>query len=130
MKSSGGITIVEAVVSILIAGFVLVGMLNLYSLGAVQSNIVKHKIGAANFAQLKIEGQIDTKYGNIIPGTFSEVIQIDTGKTGNTNDDINGTMVTNIIPISEGYKVRVTVSWNDYYGAMSEVMETIITSYE
>ena len=129
---SNGLTIFEVVVSMVIVGFVLVGMIQLYSLGAVQSSITRHKLMAVNLAQAEIESLISASYESINPGNYpvTKTVKIDTGKTTADTDDINGTMVTNIIPISEGYKVRVTVSWNDYYGAMSEVMETIITSYE
>jgi len=136
MKSySKGITIIEAVISMMIAGFALVGMLRLYSLGAIQSSIVRHKVMSINIAQAEIEGLINKGYEvitqeisqSIYPKT--QIVKIDTGKTDNTDDDINGTMITNISGIIEGYKVTATISWNDYYGPVNEIAESIITSY-
>lgn len=132
MKSySKGLTIFEVVVSIVIVGFIVVGMLQLYSSGAIQSSIVRHKLMAANLAQAEIESLINVSYEgiNIINYPMSKTVKIDTGKTSNTADDINGTMITSISNVSEGYKIIVTVSWNDYYGAMNEVMTSTVTSY-
>jgi type II secretory pathway pseudopilin PulG len=132
MKSNRkGITIIEVVVSIVIVGFVLVGMLQLYSVGAIQSNIARHKAMAANIAQLEIESLVSATYEGI---TFSDypvtkAVKIDTGRTNNASDDINGIVVIGLANVSEGYKVTATVSWNDYYGAVSEVMTSTITSY-
>jgi hypothetical protein len=127
---SKGLTIIEAVVSIMIVGFSLVGMLQLYSVGAIQANITRHKVMAVNKAQEEMEFRISLGFDATNPGIYSDIVKIDTGKTNNTSDDINGTMVTNIVSVSEGYKVTVTVSWNDHYGAMSEIAESMITSYE
>ena len=130
-KISSGLTILEVIVSVLIAGFVLVGMLHLYSLGAIASNLSRHKLMALNIAQAEVESLINTSYASINLSNYPKVqtVKIDTGKTGNAGDDINGAMTTNISPITEGYKVIVTVSWTDYYGAMNEVLESTITSY-
>lgn len=124
-------TIIEAVISIMIAGFVLAGILRLYSLGAVQSNIARHKVMAVNIAQAEIETLVNASYENInISGyPVTKNVKIDTGRTDNVNDDINGTMVISISDTGEGYKVTVTVSWNDYYGMITEVMTSVITSY-
>ena len=128
---SKGLTIFEVVVSIVIVGFIVVGMLQLYSLGAIQSSIVRHKLMAANLAQAEIESLISASYEsiNMINYPMSKTVKIDTGKTSNTADDINGTMITSISNVSEGYKIIVTVSWNDYYWAVNEVLESTITSY-
>jgi len=124
-------TIIEVVVSILIVGFVLVGMLRLYTLGAIQSNITRHRLMAANLAQAEIESLRNSSYEGISPGSYplTQSVKIDTGKTGNSSDDINGTMRTVVSTIPEGYKIIVTVSWNDYYGVVNEVVESTITSY-
>ena len=126
-----GISILEVVVSIMIVSFVLVGMLHLYSLGAIQANLARHKVMAINIAQAEIESLINVSYEGINFGSYpvTKTVKIDTGKTGSTGDDINGTMVTTIVTTSEGYKVTITVSWNDYYGAMNEVAESTIASY-
>lgn len=132
MKSfSRGITIIEAVVSIMIVGFVLVGMLRLYSLGDVQSVLSRHKIMAINIAQAELEFLINASYEEININSYpvTKTVKIDTGKTNTTSDDIDGTMITSISSISEGYKVTATISWNDYYGQMSEVVTSTITSY-
>jgi hypothetical protein len=137
MKSyNKGITIIEVVVSMIITGSVLVGMLHLYSVGAIQSNIVRHKVMAVNITQAEIEGLINKGYetidsevkkGTIYPKT--QDVKIDTGKTGNASDDINGTMITNISKVNEIYKVTVNISWSDYYGTVNEVLESTIASY-
>ena len=127
---SKGITILETVISIIIVAFVLIGMLQLYSYGAILSSIAKHKASAMNLAQSRIEEEIDKLYSDITAGTTTRQVKIDTGKTGSTGDDINGTMTTAISSVSEGYKIIVTVTWNDYYGALNEIMESTITSYE
>ncbi|MCX5693092.1 MAG: type II secretion system protein [Candidatus Omnitrophica bacterium] len=126
-----GITIIEVVVSMMIAGFVLVGMLQLYSLGAAQSNLARHKVMAVNIAQAEIESLVSATYEGITLSNYpmTKTVKIDTGKTDNASDDINGTMITSISNVSEGYKVTVDISWTDYYGAMSEVLTSTITSY-
>lgn len=132
MKSCNkGMTIIEVVVSMMIAGSVLVGMLRLYSLGAAQSNLARHKIMAVNIAQAEIESLISATYEGINLNNYpmTKAIKIDTGRTGNANDDINGTMVTSIYSVNEAYKITAVVSWADYYGAMSEVVTSTITSY-
>jgi type II secretory pathway pseudopilin PulG len=128
---SRGMTIIEAVVSIMIVGFVLVGMFRLYSLGDAQSVLSRHKIMAMNIAQAEIESLISVSYEGIDSSSYpvTKTVKIDTGKTNATGDDINGTMITSISSIDEGYKATATVSWNDYYGQMNEVVTSIITSY-
>lgn len=125
-----GMTLIEAIVSIFIVTFMLVGMMRLYSLGRIQSVIARHKIMAINQAQAEIEGLKNTPYNYISIGTFTQTVIIDTGETDSTSDDITGTMLTEISSIDEGYKLIVTVSWNDYYGAQSEILESSITSYQ
>lgn len=132
MKSCNkGMTIIEVVVSIMIVSFVLVGMLRLYSLGAAQSNLARHKIMAVNIAQAEIESLISATYEGINLSNYpmTKAVKIDTGRTGTANDDINGTMVTSISSVNEAYKITAVVSWTDYYGAMSEVVTSTITSY-
>jgi Tfp pilus assembly protein PilV len=126
-----GLTIFEVVVSMVIVGFVLVGIIRLYSLGAVQSSITRHKLMAVNLAQAEIESLISASYENISTGNYpvTKTVKIDTGKTAAASDDISGTMVTNVASVSEGYKITVNVLWNDYYGAMSEVVTSTMTSY-
>ena len=126
-----GLTIFEVVVSMVIVGFVLVGMIRLYSLGAVQSSITRHKFMAVNLAQAEIESLISASYESINTGNYpvTKTVKIDTGKIVAASDDISGTMITSIANISEGYKITVNVSWNDYYGAMSEVVTSTMTSY-
>lgn len=126
-----GLTIFEVVVSMVIVGFVLVGMIQLYSLGAVQSSIARHKLMAVNLAQAEIESLISASYEGINTGNYpvTKTVKIDTGKTAAASDDINGTMITSVASVSEGYKITVNISWNDYYGVMSEVATSTMTSY-
>jgi Tfp pilus assembly protein PilV len=126
-----GLTIFEVIVSMVIVGFVLVGMIQLYSVGAVQSSIVRHKLMAVNLAQAEIEAIISASYESINTGNYpvTKTVKIDTGKTAAASDDISGTMITRVASVSEGYKITVNVSWNDYYGAMSEVVTSTMTSY-
>lgn len=126
-----GLTIFEVVVSMVIVGFVLVGMIRLYSLGAAQSSIIRHKLMAVNLAQAEIESLISASYEGINIGNYpvTKTVKIDTGKTAAASDDISGTMITSVASVSEGYKITVNVSWNDYYGAMSEVVTSTMTSY-
>ncbi|MBU1853488.1 MAG: prepilin-type N-terminal cleavage/methylation domain-containing protein [Candidatus Omnitrophica bacterium] len=131
-----GITLIEVLVSIFIVSFMLVGMMRLYALGQIQSVITKHKIMAINLAQAEIENLKNTGYEAITPllstsppiYPLTQTVIIDTGEIAATTDDINGAMVTDISSISEGYKVIVTVSWTDYYGVITEVLESIIAS--
>jgi len=126
-----GLTLIEVIVSIFIVSFMLVGMVRLYSLGRIQSVIARHKVMAINLAQAEIENLKNTAYEGITLANYplTQVVAIDTGETAGVNDDLYGTMVTNISTISEGYKIIVDISWNDYYGAMSEILESTITSY-
>jgi hypothetical protein len=86
---------------------------------------------AVNLAQAEIESLISASYENISTGNYpvTKTVKIDTGKTAAASDDISGTMVTNVASVSEGYKITVNVLWNDYYGAMSEVVTSTMTSY-
>jgi prepilin-type N-terminal cleavage/methylation domain-containing protein len=126
-----GLTLIEVMVSIFIVAFMLVGMVRLYSLGSIQLEIIRHKMMAVNLAQAEIENLREVSYEGITLSNYplTQTVKIDTGRTSAVNDDINGTMVTQISSISEGYKVIVSVSWNDYYGAINEVLESTVTSY-
>jgi prepilin-type N-terminal cleavage/methylation domain-containing protein len=130
MKSRG-LTLIEVMVSIFIVAFILVGMMRLYSLGSIQLEIARHKMMAINLAQAEIENLRNSSYEGITLSNYpiTQTVKIDTGRTSSINDDINGAMVTDISPISEGYKIVVSVSWTDYYGAMGEVLESTLTSY-
>ncbi|MBU1062235.1 MAG: prepilin-type N-terminal cleavage/methylation domain-containing protein [Candidatus Omnitrophica bacterium] len=127
-----GITLIEVLVSIFIVSFMLVGMMRLYALGQIQSVITKHKVMAINLAQAEIENLKNFTYEEITPMLssypLSKTVTIDTGETSATSDDITGTMVTDVSSISEGYKIIVTVSWTDYYGVITEVLESTIAS--
>ena len=126
-----GITLIEVIVSIFIVAFMLVGMIRLYSLGNIQSVIARHKTMAINLAQAEIEDLKNTSYEGILLASYPLVkqVKIDTGETAGTTDDIDGVMVTEISAISQGYKVIVNISWSDYYGIITEVLESTITSY-
>lgn len=126
-----GISLIEVIVSIFIVAFMLVGMMRLYPLGSIQAGIARHKVMAINLAQAEIENLKDTTYENIPLAAYplTQTVKIDTGKTGGSSDDINGVMITQVSAITEGYKIIVTVSWNDYHGAISEVLESTITPY-
>jgi len=131
MNRSKGITLIEVIVSIFIVAFMLVGMLRLYSLGNIKTAISRHEVMAVNLAQAEIENIRNTSYENIVLSNYplTQTVKIDTGENAGVADDINGTMVTQISAITEGYKIIVNVSWNDYHGAVSEVLESTITSY-
>ncbi|MFA4990959.1 MAG: prepilin-type N-terminal cleavage/methylation domain-containing protein [Candidatus Omnitrophota bacterium] len=126
-----GVTLVEVMVSIFIVSFLLVGMMRLYSVGAIQSTLAKHRVMAANLAQAEIEGLRNTSYEDMVPADYplTQTVKIDTGTAAAAADDINGTMVTNIYAVAEGYKIVVNITWNDYYGPITEVLESTITSY-
>lgn len=125
-----GLTLIEVVVSIFIIAGILIGMIALFSLGSIQSAIARHKISAINIAQAKLEELKEAGYSSIIPGSFptQESVRIDSGKTDRASDDLNGIMRTEVSTITEGYKIVVTINWTDYYGEMSEVLETTIAS--
>ncbi len=131
MNRNKGITLIEVMVSIFIVAFVLVGMMRLYSLGGIQAAISRHKAMAVNLAQAEIENIRETTYENILLSNYpvTQTVKIDRGETDAAVDDIDGTMVAQISAISEGYKIIVTVSWNDYYGIVTEVLESSIASY-
>lgn len=126
-----GITLIEAIVSIFIVAFMLVGMMRLYSLGNIQTELARHKVMAINLAQAEIENLKNVSYEGIVLSNYplTQTVKIDTGETSATTDDIDGTMVTQILTITQGYKAIITVSWNDYYGGITEVLESTITSY-
>lgn len=126
-----GMTLIEVIVSMFIVAFMLVGMIQLYSLGNIQSVLARHKTMAVNLAQAEIEGLKNASYEGIVLADYpsTKQVKIDTGKTASTADDIDGVMVTEVSSISQGYKVIVNIFWNDYYGTTSEVLESTITSY-
>lgn len=126
-----GITLIEVIVSMFIAAFMLVGILRLHTLGRIQSEIARHKVMAVNLAQAEIEDLKNSSYEGIVLSNYptTQTVRIDTGETSASTDDINGTMITNISTINEGYKIIVSISWNDYYGTMTEILESTITSY-
>ncbi|MDP8230381.1 MAG: prepilin-type N-terminal cleavage/methylation domain-containing protein [Candidatus Gorgyraea atricola] len=126
-----GITLIEVIISIFIVAFMLVGMMRLYSLGGIQSAIARHKVMAMNVAQAEIENLRSASYENILLPNYplTQTVKIDRGPSAAVADDIDGTMITQILAITEGYKIIITVTWNDYHGAITEVLESTITSY-
>ena len=126
-----GMTLIEVIVSIFIVAFMLVGMIQLYSLGNIQAVLARHKTMAVNLAQAEIEDLKNASYEGIVLTDYpsTKQVKIDTGETASTADDIDGVMVTEVSSISQGYKVIVNVFWNDYYGTTTEVLESTITSY-
>lgn len=130
MKTQQGMTLIEVVVSIFIIASILIGMIALFSLGAIQSTLTRHKISAINIAQARLEELKEAGYKSINPGIFptQEGVTIDKGRTDSSSDDLNGIMRTGVSTITEGYKIIVTVSWVDYYGQISEVLETVIAN--
>ncbi len=131
MRAKSGLTLIEIIVSIFIVAFMVVGMLRLYSLGRIQSLISRHKIMAINLAQAEIENLKNTGYEDIILSNYplTQNVIIDTGETASVADDLNGTMITLVSVVDQGYKAIVTVSWNDYYGVINEILESTIISY-
>ena len=127
-----GLTLIEVLISIFIVSFMLVGMLRLYALGRIQSVITKHKVMAVNLAQSELEILKNFTYEQITPllsnYPLTQTVAIDTGETSAAADDITGTMVTGISSVTEGYKIVVTVSWLDYHGVITEVLESLIVS--
>lgn len=130
-KHYRGFTLIEVCVAVFIASLVLVGIIRLYSIGTIQSSVVRHKLMAVNLAQAEIENLRNMGYEGIELANYplTQIVKIDVGKDISSADDINGTMITTISNVTEGYKAIVTVSWNDYYGTMNEVMESLIVSY-
>ncbi len=128
---SRGVTLIEVIISIFIVAFMLVGMIRFYSLGNIQTTIARHKMMAMNLAQAEIENLKNTTYEGIVLSNYplTQIVKIDTGETSGTSDDVDGVMVTEISAINQGCKVIVNISWNDYYGTISEILESAITSY-
>jgi Tfp pilus assembly protein PilV len=126
-----GISLIEVMVSVFIAAFIFVAMMRLYSLGSIQTELARHKTMAINLAQAEIENLKNVTYENIDPAVYplTRIVKIDPGKTSQAADDMDGTMTTAVSSVAEGYKVIVTVAWNDYYGMISEVLESVIASY-
>ncbi len=130
MSLNKGITLIEVIVSIFIIGSVLIGMIALFSLGAVQSALSRHRNNAINIAQARMEELKEAGYDSINPGSFptQEGVIIDNGRTDGSSDDLNGIMRTELSTITEGYKIIVNISWTDYHGQINEVLETVIGS--
>lgn len=131
-----GLTLIEVVVSIFIVAFMLVGMMRLYSLGSIQSEIVRHKMMAINLAQAEIENMREIGFqaiqNAIIAGTYplNQPVTIDPGQTAAVVDDLNGVMRTDVDDnLPEGYRIMVRVTWDDYYGQIEEVLESTVVSY-
>lgn len=131
MRVEKGFTLIEVFVAVFIASIVLIGITRLYCLGSIQSTVVRHKMMALCLAQAEIENLKNMGYEGIKASNYplTQVVKIDTGRNDSALDDINGTMITNIINGTEGYKAIATVTWNDYHGTISEVMESLIVSY-
>ena len=126
-----GLTLIEVIVSIFIVAFMLIGMMRLYSMGKIQLEIARHKTMAVNLAQAEMERLRNLTYEGIDLTSYplTQTVKIDTGETTAATDDLNGTMITTISNIAEGYKIVITIFWTDYYGLIDEVLESTITSY-
>lgn len=138
-----GMTILEVLISIVVIGFVLAGILEGVRLA---SNIARHTIyttGAINRAQERVE-----EIKNTLTGSLANIANYDgqsgpvviySGSTNNTNDDINGTRSVDIIwRDATGYEVAspadaafaevsVNVAWDVLPAAYVETV-TVITN--
>lgn len=123
-----GLTLVETVVAILIAGIVLVGILEMFLLGASRLKMASNRTSAIALAQGELEYLRSKGYDNIDVASDSgaESVIIDEGKTAAVSDDINGTMTTQISQIGNAKRAIVTVNWTGPgYGDSSEIAETV-----
>lgn len=136
-------TILEVLISLVVAGLVLAGVLEGIRLA---SNIARHTIyttGAINRAQERVE-----EIKNALTGTLASIAGYDgqtgpvviySGSTTSTNDDINGTRSVDILwRDANGYEVatpagatfaevRVNVAWDVLPAAYVETV-TVVTN--
>lgn len=137
-----GMTIIEVLISVVVAGVVFAGVLQGIRLA---SNIARHTIyttGAINVAQEKVE-KIKNALSESLEDSIArydgkeEDVAIYSGSTARTNDDVNGTQSVDIIwrdadgeevddPLDAAFaEVRVNVSWDVLPGAFVETVDVI-----
>lgn len=129
-----GLTLVEAIVSVLILGITVGAMLGVFMIGRYSVTKGKDYIEAMNLARARMEWIKAQNYADLNRGTASvtaaypylastESVTIDVGRDidndgifDNDGDELIGTRITQVEPIGspeEYLKVTVTVSWTE-----------------
>ena len=93
LYGSKGITLVEALVSILILGITLVAMLGTFIMGRISATKAKYYIEAVNLLRAEMEEVRNTAYGSVVSGAAQSVsIDIGPDLARDTTDDLMGTI--------------------------------------
>ena len=128
-----GVTFVEVIVSVLILGVALSGMLGTFVIGRVNIVKARHRLEVAYLLQQTMEYLQDTDYENIADS--SESVTIDNAGTVDTSsDDLTGvrSIVVSTIAGAGGLYKSVTVKlvWTERsWGGEGGVSEELITYF-
>lgn len=119
----------EAVVSVAVIAVMWLGAAGVFVMTKVNGSMARHKTQAILVAQRAIEDLHKKAFSAIVNSTAT--VSIDTrGTPDNYSDDLSGTQVITVTPISSYYKkVVVTVSWNEKLPGKVQVMRERCASF-
>ncbi|MCK4326585.1 prepilin-type N-terminal cleavage/methylation domain-containing protein [bacterium] len=135
-----GFTLIEVVMSMLILGIALIGILGAFVMGKANIVRARHRLEVACLLQQTMEYLQDVSYGSITNSNYpEEPVTIDDAGTTTTSDDLIGTRLARPpLPVSaiagaDGlYKsVTVKIKWTErsWGGGEQGVSEELITYF-
>ena len=128
MNKKSGITFIETLMSVLVMGMVLGGMLGTFIMGRVSLAKAKHRHAACALIQQKLEEFTDTAYDSISDAAETKVT-LDPGSSS-SGDELLCSRTTTVSSLSYGKEVTVTVSWTERsWGGQKSVSESAATIF-
>ena len=124
-----GLTIVEALLSIIILTVVLCGVLTAFIVGKEGVLRVRHRIAVKNVLRARMETLKNAAYDSIVSaGPVTVTMDIGPDLTQGTVDDLEGSRTITVID-RDGYKeISLTLSWTEGRpGSGITVSETVVT---
>lgn len=124
LQDKRGITLVEAVISVLILAMALGAMLGCFVIGRISAVKARNRIQVMNLARARMEwvkAQDYTALRNLSPNPFVET-DVDAGLI----DDTRSTKI--VVDSNDNLIVTVTIAWQDpIWGGTKEVSEELVT---
>ena len=134
LRDNRGITLMENVIGLVIAGIVFAGFLQVCNISSIMLQNVKFRVRAVNIAQAELEGIKSRHYESIVVSDYTPYksvnVVIDEGPTSDSGDDVMGemrTVVRNAVnPPTSGKKIYVQVTWTLFGSVRQETAETVV----
>lgn len=119
MKKIAGYTIVEVLVGFLLLGTVSIAVIGAIVIGTTSGIRAKHKLQATYVMQQKIEALRKQTFSGIDSSTAT--VTIDTNGTPYVyTDDISGTQVVTVTPLTYYKKIVVKITWRETLWGVSK----------